>query len=216
MTSTRFSCFLLLMVSFLSCENSEQELQERFKKKMSVDEASNIETYFSQAGKIKAKLSSILMYRYQDTLPRVEFPEKLHVDFYNDSLVIESVLDANYGRYVEGQNKMFLKDSVVVIQQFKQDTLRCEELWWDQNKQKFFTDKPIRITQADGTLIPGQGLEADQDFKSWKILKPERGLYYMGNDPFAALDDSTMVSTDTLAPIRDTTLPIQKDTILPR
>lgn len=200
--------FLLIVAGLFSCENSEQELQDRLKKKMSVDEASNVETFFSQAGKIKAKLTSALMYRYQDTLPRVEFPNKLHVDFYNDSLIIESVLDANYGRYVEGQNKMFLKDSVIVIQQFKQDTLRCEELWWDQNKQKFFTDKPIRITKADGTLIPGRGLEADQDFKSWKILKPERGALPLAEDPFAGFDDSTS------SPVADTTT--LRDTILPR
>src|SRR5690349_7435702 len=124
--------FLLLVTTLLlvSCENSEAELQERTRKKMGVDEATDIETFFSQAGKIKAKLTSPLMYRYQDTLPRIEFPNKLHVDFYNDSTEIESVLDAKYGRYIEGQNKMYLRDSVVVIQKFNGDTLRCEELWW--------------------------------------------------------------------------------------
>ncbi len=214
MIRTRFIWLWLVVTGLLSCENSEQELQDRLKKKMSVDEARNVETYFSQAGKIRAKLSSAVMYRYQDTLPRVEFPEKLHVDFYNDSLVVESILDANYGRYIDGQNKMFLRDSVIVIQQFRQDTLRCEELWWDQNKQKFFTDKPIRITKADGTLIPGQGLEADQDFKSWKILRPERGTLPLGEDPFADFDDDSNDTTATTAPA--TIAPLQRDTTLPR
>ncbi len=208
-----WSLLVIAAIGLFSCENSEQELEERLKKKMSVDEARNVETYFSQAGDVRARLSSPLMYRYQDTLPRVEFPEKLHVDFYNDSMVVESILDANYGRYIEGQNKMFLKDSVIVIQQFRQDTLRCEELWWDQNKQKFFTDKPIRITKADGTLIPGQGLESDQDFKNWKILRPERGALPLAEDPFADFDDDAGDSTatsgtdSTVVPKRDTTLP---------
>lgn len=213
MVRIRFVWLCLIVTGLLSCENSDQELEDRLKKKMSVDEARNIETYFSQAGNVRAKLSSPLMYRYQDT-PRVEFPQKLHVDFYNDSLVAESMLDANYGSYVEGQNKMFLRDSVIVIQLFRQDTLRCEELWWDQNKQKFFTDKPIRITKADGTLIPGQGLEADQDFKSWKILRPEKGTLPMGEDPFAGFDDDSTATAapDTIAPLR----PLQRDTTLPR
>jgi len=202
-------CMVFLLVALSACENNEAELQERIKKKPSVDEARDIETYFSQAGNVKAKLTSALMYRYQDTLPRIEFPERLHVDFYNDSLEMESVLDAKYGRYIEGQNKMFLRDSVVVIQKFKQDTLRCEELWWDQNKQKFYTDKPVRITKMDGTVLPGEGLEASQDFKSFKIVKPANALLPIGENPFAAFDDSTSAARpDTAAPAKtDTTLP---------
>ncbi|MBX3241158.1 MAG: LPS export ABC transporter periplasmic protein LptC [Chitinophagaceae bacterium] len=186
----------LLMVGLLACENSEEELRERVKKKMGVDEARQVETFFSQAGNVKAKLTSPLMYRYQDT-PRVEFPEKLHVDFYNDSLQIESTLDALYGRYLDGQNKMFLRDSVIVIQKVKQDTLRCQELWWDQNQQKFYTDKPVRITKVDGTVLPGEGLEASQDFKSFKIIKPANAILPLGEDPFAAFDSTTTAAPDT-------------------
>lgn len=191
--------FFAVTLFLSACENSEQELQERTKKKMGVDEAKNVETYFSQGGKVKAKLTSVLMLRYQDTLPRVEFPQKLHVDFYNDSLEMESVLDALYGRYVEGQNKMYLRDSVVVIQKFNQDTLRCEELWWDQNKQKFYTDKPVKITKKDGTVLPGKGLEASQDFKNIKIVNPTQGVLPVPESQFpgAITQDSTTTWPDS-------------------
>ena len=152
-----YVCFCLMLFLLAGCENSEQEIKELTEKKIGVDEARMIETYFSQAGKMRAKLTAPLMYRYQDTLPRVEFPNTLHVDFYNDSMQVESILDALYGRYIEGQKKMYLKDSVVVIQKFNQDTLRCQELWWDQNKEIFYTDKPVKITKKDGTVLPGKG-----------------------------------------------------------
>ncbi len=42
------------------------------------------------------------------------------------------------------ENKIFLKDCVVVINVLKGDTLRCQELWWDKNTQKFFTtNQPV-------------------------------------------------------------------------
>ncbi len=47
------------------------------------------------------------MYRYQDTIPYTEFPKKIHADFYDDSLTIESRLDAQYGRYMETESKVF-------------------------------------------------------------------------------------------------------------
>ncbi len=42
------------------------------------------------------------------------FPGTLHVDFYNDSMQVESQLDAHYGKYLQNQDKVFLRDSVVV------------------------------------------------------------------------------------------------------
>lgn len=204
-----FATTLLLV----SCENSEAELQERTKKKMGVDEATNIETFFSQAGKVKAKLTSPLMYRYQDTLPRIEFPNSMHVDFYNDSTQqIESILDAKYGRYIEGQNKMYLRDSVVVIQLFNQDTLRCEELWWDQNKEKFYTDKPVKITNKAGQVIPAQGLIASQDFKDIEFTQPADGRFVFQESEFgdATSPDSTAkAKTDSTKPVTPT--PLIKD-----
>ena len=190
-----YLCFCIMLFIAAACENSEQEIRAFTEKKIGVDEAHTIETYFSQAGKMRAKLTAPVMYRYQDTLPRVEFPGSLHVDFYSDSLQVESILDALYGRYIEGQKKMFLKDSVVVIQQFNQDTLRCEELWWDQNKEIFYTDKPIRITKKDGTVLPGRGLEASQDFRDIKIINPSQGILPVPESEFtgAPAQDSSVV-----------------------
>lgn len=187
----------LFVWCFTGCENSEQEIRELTEKKMGVDEARMIETYFSQAGKMRAKLTAPLMLRYQDTLPRVEFPQSMHVDFYNDSVRVESVLDALYGRYLEGQRKMYLKDSIVVIQQFNEDTLRCEELWWDQNKEIFYTDKPVKITKKDGTVLPGKGLEATQDFRKIKIINPSEGILPVAENEFTPTTDSIVAPADS-------------------
>lgn len=152
-------CCLLLA----SCENDEGDVKALSQRKQSVDIGINIESYLSQAGKVKAKLTAPLMKNYTDSA-YVEFPRSLHVDFYNDTLLIESRLDARYGKYRQNERKVFLKDSVVVFN-IQGDTLRSQELWWDQNKQQFYTDKPARIYRKDKTIIYGQnGLTAAQDF----------------------------------------------------
>ena len=104
-------------------------------------------------------------------MPYVEFPKTLHVDFYNLDTVIESKLDARYGKYYEAQSKVFLKDSVRVIN-VKGDTLYCEELWWDRNKigTEFYTDKPVKIRTRTETLN-GIGMESGQDFKNYHIIQ---------------------------------------------
>lgn len=169
------AAFLSIITVFYSCVNDVDKVNALFEKKLGVDEARNIESYMSQAGKMKAKLTAPVMLRYQDTLPRVEFPNSLHVDFYTDSThAIESQVDARYGKYIEPQNKVFLRDSVRVFN-VQGDTLHCQELWWDQTTGKFTTDKPVRIYRKDLILI-GEGLSAPQDFKTFEIYHPTNSI----------------------------------------
>lgn len=180
-----------------ACVNDEGEVREMFEKRIGVDEAQGVESYMSQGGRMKAKLTAPLMLRYQDTLPRVEFPNTLHVDFFDDSLVIQSQLDARYARYVETQNKIFLRDSVRVFNT-RGDTLFCQELWWDQNEQRFYTDKPVRIHQP-GTIINGVGLTAPQDFKTFTMFRITNSVLRV-SEGVSTQTDSTAAAADTLAP----------------
>jgi LPS export ABC transporter protein LptC len=157
-----------------SCENDIKVVQNLGKSALGVEEAKNIVTYWSTGGKVKAKLTAPFMYRYLYDTPRVVFPKNLHVDFFDSAMHVESQLFAKYGRYLESENKVFLRDSVIVFNVLK-DTLRCNELYWDQNKGIFYTDKPVRITKHDPMQrINGTGLIADQNFK-WFTIKDAKG-----------------------------------------
>lgn len=160
-------CFFLC-----SCENDLNVIKKLSEKKTGVEEAKEVIIHYSTNGKRKALLTSPLMYRVQDTVPYVEFPKTVHVDFYGDNDSIESRLDARYAQYKETQSKVFLKDSVRVIN-IKGDTLYCNELYWDMKRTgtEFYTDKPVRI-RTKTQIIDGIGMEARQDFKEWHILKP--------------------------------------------
>ncbi|UAY52103.1 LPS export ABC transporter periplasmic protein LptC [Ferruginibacter albus] len=159
-------CFFLW-----SCENTETELREVNKKKASVEEGKDIFIKYSVSGKRKAYLSGPLMYRVQDTVSYIEFPKTVHVDFFGANDSLESKLDAHYAKYKDAESKVFLKDSVVVINIFG-DTLHCNELYWDRNRpnMEFYTDKPVRI-RTKTHIIDGIGMEARQDFKEWHIIQ---------------------------------------------
>lgn len=161
---------LIVALVTTGCENSIQEVDSQFKKKIAVEEAFQVVSYLSQAGKLKGKLISPYMKRYLVDSPYVEFPNTLHVDFFNDSTQVESTVDALYARQTEFERKVLLRDSVVVINKLKGDTLRTSELWWDQNKQEFTTDKPVRIYQKTGQTFGQYGLRAKQDFSEWQIF----------------------------------------------
>jgi len=176
-TTVLFGCTF-----FAGCENDEKLIEDWSKKKLMVEEGKNIESYLSQESKVKAKLTAPLMLRYESDTIVVEFPKTLHVDFYDDSTKIETWLDSKHGKYFESTNKVYLWDSVVVIN-IKGDTLKSSDLWWDQNTKLFYTDKYAEYRTKDKQIFPSQGLEATQDFRRITFKQPT-GILRVSNKNF--------------------------------
>lgn len=164
------AAFLISCFFIVSCENSLKDLNQFTEKKIGVEETKQVSIIYSLGDKTKAKLVAPYMLRHEESVPYIEFTKTLHTDFFDDSLRIESKLDAHYGRYMETESKVYLRDSVVVFNT-KGDTLYCNELYWDRSKtgKEFYTDKPVRI-RTPSQIIDGDGLDAPQDFKSWHII----------------------------------------------
>jgi LPS export ABC transporter protein LptC len=174
--------FLMCCFFLYACENDMEDVKALSETKTSVEEGIHIESYLSQEAKVKARLTAPLMRRYQTDSPYVEFPKTLHVDFYNDTLFIESQLNARYGRYRENEHKVFLKDSVVFFN-LAGDTLYCRELWWDQHTQNFYTDKPVRMVRKDNTVIHGlYGLTATQNLENIVFLRSSGQVPFVRDD----------------------------------
>jgi hypothetical protein len=167
------AAFISGCIFLLACENTPGEIEAITKKKLGVEEAVKVNINYTTGGKSKAILKAPLMLRVQDTLPYVEFPNTLHVDFYNDSSKIESILDAKYAKYIESQSKILLRDSIRFIGLLTGDTLYCDELYWDRNRpdHQFYTDKPVRI-RTKMQSINGTGFETSQDFKDKHVINP--------------------------------------------
>ena len=178
-----YAAFVLGCIFISACENDPKEFDKFIKKKTAVEEAKNVESYLSQDAKVKAKLTAPFMLRHITDSTYVEFPNSLHVDFYNDTLAVESQLDALYGKYREWEKKVYLRDSVVVINKMTGDTLRSPDLWWDQKTEKIFTDKPVRIHTKDKIIFGAFGLVAAQDFSEY-VINQAKGEFTVPKDSF--------------------------------
>ena len=167
------------------CENDDKVLNDWTRKVVMKEEASNVVSYMSQDGQLRAKLTAPLMIRTNSDTITVEFPKNLHCDFYNDSTKLESTLSAKYGRYMENENKIYLRDSVVIIR-INGDTLETSELYWDQTLGRFHTDKPVTTSQRN----PRQKLYARKGFSSNQTLT-DITYYELDLGSFLFLPDSS-------------------------
>jgi hypothetical protein len=174
--------FFLITIAVISCGNTKEELEAFNSKKIQQEEIIDVETYLSQAGTTKARLTAPLLIRYSSDSVRVEFPKGLHTEFFalqqantKDSLTVESHIFSNYGRYNEFNNKVFLRDSVICYNQIKKDTLWCDSLWWHQDEQIIFTWGKFKFKTHDGQNMYGDGngtgFKAKQDLSEYTLYK---------------------------------------------
>ena len=177
------SCFFML-----SCENNVNDVKALGAKEDGIDIGKDVAIYISTDGKISAKLTAPLMKKYlQDKGRMIEFPNTIKADFYKDNLNVESKLTALYAHYIENENKVFLRDNVVVYNVLG-DTLWSKEMYWDQNTNTFHTDKDVIVKQHNPIAkIYGKGFEANQNLTDLHIFKPQ-------SNSFAIISDSSGIT----------------------
>ncbi len=69
------AAFLWGCLFVFGCENSQRSLDEWREKKALVEEATDIQSIFSQGGKLRSRLTAPLMIRYSSDTIYVEFPK---------------------------------------------------------------------------------------------------------------------------------------------
>jgi len=159
--------FTTLFLGLAGCENDPNEVAALNKKTVEIEEGHNIIGTFSQSAVQKAQLTAPLMLRVKADSPYTEFPKSIHVNFYKPDNSIESTVKARYAKYFETLGKVYLRDSVVVFNTTG-DTLYCNDLWWDQSANIFYTDKEV-VIHTSTQQLNGSGLWALANFSKYTI-----------------------------------------------
>mgnify|MGYP003248263563 FL=1 len=72
----------------------------------------------------------------------------------------------------------------VDVKNLKGERFNTDLLYWDQRKQKVYSDQFIRIEQPD-RIITGRGFESNQQMTVYTIRQPE-GIFYVDEEATAA------------------------------
>lgn len=130
--------------------------------------ARDVEMTYSDSGRIVIRLVSPVLNHYLGDEPYLEFPEGLHLLFYDSAMRVQSELTANYGINWESKKTMEVKDDVVIHNHKTQETLNTEHVVWDQQTKKIYSEVFVKRTTPDGVLY-GKGFDADESLRSWKL-----------------------------------------------
>jgi len=163
--------FIGIIMLFAACDRNNIEKINEITTELNAPTVSftNTEIIFSKNALIEVKVISKKINRYNNIEePYTEFPKGLFVEFYDSLQNVNSYIKANYCTYDETEQIWTAENDVEAVSE-QGDTLNTEFLIWDQVKAKIHTDRYVRITNNDGSIIHGKGLEANQDLTDWRI-----------------------------------------------
>lgn len=161
---------VLILVTLLSCEE-DKNAKLFIPYKGPLEEAEAIEVLYSEAAQLKVRVTT----SKQIKLPSEDkiFPKPVMVEFYGPNGQVLTTLRSDSARYDFKSGFYKVKGNVKVVNTQKQERLMSDELTWDPNTQKIYTDKAVTIESlSSGERINGLGLDANQDFTQYSVRKP--------------------------------------------
>lgn len=166
----------------------------------------------TKMGELQAIIRAGHMRRYSKNATSL-FDEGIHIDFYNEDEKVTSVLKAETGELEEQTTNVTARGNVVV-ESDSGITLYTEELYYDKNKEKIFSETDVKIATQKGDTLHGVGFESDTQMDEWEIKKPYDGVSHTSvdldlesNEPDSAAMDTVVTDTSRLDSAAVDTLP---------
>jgi LPS export ABC transporter protein LptC len=171
------------LLFLLSCENEIEKINSLSGTTVFPEvSGKNFEIIHSDSGKVKVRILAPELYKYELVeQPYIEFPRGMKAYFYDDSLKIESIIEAGYVKYLQEEHLWEAKNNVEARNLKTGEQLNTEHLFWNQEKKIIYSNTSSRIVTNEGTFYGEKGFEANQDLTKWK-LKSSKGTVNLKNE----------------------------------
>lgn len=159
------------MLFLFSCSNDIQEVRKLAREDfLPMDVQEDLVLQYSDSSYVRLQLQAPLA----ETFPQKEEPERkfakgIEVFFFDAKGQKETSLKANHAVNFYNKQLWHATGDVVVVNK-KGEQLNTEELFWDEKKEKIYSDVFVKITTPK-EIIMGEGFEADQNFDNYVINK---------------------------------------------
>lgn len=166
------AAFATVMCFLSSCSsNADVVTLNQDKKKVPTLTTLDVSTIVSDSGVTRYRVESPewLMFDKADTV-YWDFPKGIRLEKFDEQMKVDAELQSKYAIYYKDLKLWDLRDSVVALN-LEGEKFECEQLFWNQETEKVYSDGKIRITQQD-KIIDGMGFESNQSLTKYTILKP--------------------------------------------
>ena len=140
----------------------------------------NISTLVSDSGVTQYKIVAPIWYVYDEAdTPYWSFPKGLYLQKYDPSFKVIATVAADSARFFKLQ-KLWRLDGNVEMTKAPGDLFLSPRVFWDQRRQRLYSDTFIHIENATH-ILEGTGFESDERLTSYRILHPT-GIFPVDRD----------------------------------
>jgi len=161
----------LLLGSLESCQEEEADPVKKILYEGPTMETTNVLTFISDSAKLQVKLTAPLQQQFESG--DMVYPKGVKLLFYSkDGQSVVNTISGDYGKQEKSKGVYSLRGHVRVKNEPKQQLLQTEELFFDQQKALIYTKPEMFVhIETPTDTADGYGLQADQNFTSYKMKK---------------------------------------------
>ncbi len=165
-----------------ACENDLKDVERISSRNVSipVDKSYGVEILYSDSAKVKGKLITPELYHYNlPSKPYYEMPKGVTVIFFDSNQKEDSRVTADYAIRRENEKVVELRKNVVAVNKDGK-TFKSDELIWDENKRRFYSNKLVSIITQSQTIY-GTSFWANEGFSYYEIQQSTGNFDVPGN-----------------------------------
>ncbi|WP_418895423.1 LPS export ABC transporter periplasmic protein LptC [Limibacterium fermenti] len=203
MTSFRTITILSIVMSMIwvtSCKKKDENLMafEYDPEQVPSMTTDTVTTLISDSGVTRYKVIAAVWQVFDKAKePYWFFPEGIYLEQFDSTFNIEATVKADTAWNYTSQNLWRLKGNVHV-ENIKGERFDSDELFWDQRKERVYSDKYIEITQGL-RKVKAYGFESNQEMTEYRIFRPFDGIIPVQEDlePADSLASEELIQPET-------------------
>ena len=188
----------VMFVLFPACSGDNKNLAEAITERDSLPtmKTLGVTTLISDSGITRYKIITEEWEIYDKKNPPYwAFEKGVYLEKFDSLFHIDASIKADTAYYYE-KKKLWELRSNVHIRNLQGDKFDTQLLFWDEAKEQIYSDKPIRIEQADKSIINGQyGFKSNQQLTEYEIYN-SGGEFIVKDTP--PVDSTKVAASDSI------------------
>lgn len=168
---------IVVLIFHASCSEKSKNgtIVTEHRDSLAVMSTYNVSTIISDSGRISYKVEADEWKIFDRRNPQYwAFEKGVYLEKYDKEMNIEATVKCDTAYYYN-EKKLWKLTGNVNIRNPKDEKFYTNLMYWDQEKERLYSDSYIKIEQTD-QITEGVGFSANQNLSVWEI-KNTKGIY---------------------------------------
>lgn len=131
----------------------------------------DVSTFVSDSGYVRYHITTPVWEMFEEAKdPYWRFPQELHLEQYDLEMKPEANIRSDSARYFS-RRRLWRLDGHVVMVNVQGDSFLTQQLFWDQQQRKVYSDSFIHIVRTD-RVIEGYGFTSNENMTAYTVNRP--------------------------------------------